>query len=115
MHRDVAFCYCSYLLLNPLFILLKKVSNAVAALTDKAQLLLQRLCDKNSELDGEKAQAEEDLANQVVIDVCVLCVHEERGGGGLNVVLIIAFALESARERKHLIHILHSCYRLARL
>lgn len=42
-----------------------KVSNAVAALTDKAQLLLQRLCDKKSELDSEKAQAEEDLANQV--------------------------------------------------
>jgi hypothetical protein len=41
------------------------VANAVAALTDKAQLLVQKLCEKNDELDEERAVAEQALADQV--------------------------------------------------
>ena len=39
--------------------------NAVEALTDKAQLLLARLCARNVELDGARAQQQADLADQV--------------------------------------------------
>jgi hypothetical protein len=42
-----------------------QVANAVAALTDKAQLLVQKLCEKNDELDEERAVAEQALADQV--------------------------------------------------